>query len=285
MTRYIAVAALLCACVHGTAQTTEQKETVDSLYIHQVEEKQEPHKILHAEPLFVDLIRDLGARKGEKEWNVGIGITDNNRYDSYRTLIEYEFAPVDRLGLEIEIPFTFYSKVNGSDRSQTPGNRMESIKTAAQFTFLVAPRINTSMAIGYINELTFADFNKMHHRLFQANVSNPFVVLAKRWGNNFHTLLYTGPRLEKHLHAAGWKTSYDLNTNFHYMIPGTRNFLGIELNKEFVKNDFDMVIRPQLRVSVTENLLVGILAGVPVQRENQRFSAFARIIWEPGARH
>jgi hypothetical protein len=28
----------------------------------------EPDKVLHAELLYIDLIRDLGARKGEKEW-------------------------------------------------------------------------------------------------------------------------------------------------------------------------------------------------------------------------
>ncbi|GCC52860.1 hypothetical protein SanaruYs_30990 [Chryseotalea sanaruensis] len=33
-------------------------------------------KIDHAEPLYIDLIRDLGARKGEREWNVGLGMTD-----------------------------------------------------------------------------------------------------------------------------------------------------------------------------------------------------------------
>ena len=30
-----------------------------------------PAKISHAEPLYLDLVRDLGARKGEREWNVG----------------------------------------------------------------------------------------------------------------------------------------------------------------------------------------------------------------------
>ncbi|HAI17051.1 MAG TPA: phosphoribosylformylglycinamidine synthase, partial [Xanthomarina gelatinilytica] len=44
----------------------------DSLYIAEVEESKEPLKILHAEPLYIDLIRDLGARKGEKEWNIGL---------------------------------------------------------------------------------------------------------------------------------------------------------------------------------------------------------------------
>ncbi|WP_236648855.1 hypothetical protein [Spirosoma sp. 209] len=55
---------------------------LDSLYIHEVEDQRTPDKVLHAEPLFIDLIRDLGARKGEREWNVGLGLTDNFRYDT-----------------------------------------------------------------------------------------------------------------------------------------------------------------------------------------------------------
>jgi hypothetical protein len=70
-------------------------------------------KVLHAEPLYVDLIRDLGARKGEQEWNVGLGITDNLDFDSYQALVEYEFAPLNHFGLEIELPFTFYSAEEG----------------------------------------------------------------------------------------------------------------------------------------------------------------------------
>ena len=55
----------------------ENNINLDSLYINSIEEKSEPDKILHAEPLYIDLIRDLGARKGEKEWNIGFGLTDN----------------------------------------------------------------------------------------------------------------------------------------------------------------------------------------------------------------
>ena len=89
------------------AQNTNTEK--DSLYIIQIEELKEPDKVLHAEPLYIDLIRDLGARKGEKEWNVGLGLTDNLSFDSYEALIEYEWAPVNRLGLEVELPFTFYA--------------------------------------------------------------------------------------------------------------------------------------------------------------------------------
>ena len=66
------------------------------------------------------------------------------------------------------------------------------------------------------------------------------------------------------------------------MIPGTRNFIGIEFNKEVTKTDFDMIIRPQMRVGIADNLLIGIVTGIPISRENQRFSTFFRLIYEPG---
>ena len=69
------------------------------------------------------------------------------------------------------------------------------------------------------------------------------------------------------------------------MIPGTRNFIGVEFNKDLYSDDFDMVIRPQMRVSVSDNLLVGIVTGIPVQRETQRFSTFLRLIYEPKHKH
>lgn len=65
------------------------------------------------------------------------------------------------------------------------------------------------------------------------------------------------------------------------MITGTRNFIGIELNKNFQEGDFDMTIRPQMRVGLADNIMVGIVAGIPVSRENERLSAFLRLIYEP----
>lgn len=68
-----------------TAQVTNAEK--DSMYIQQIEDHKEPDKVLHAEPLYIDLIRDLGARKGEKEWNLGLGLTDNLKFDTYEALI------------------------------------------------------------------------------------------------------------------------------------------------------------------------------------------------------
>lgn len=271
----------LLTCFSLCAQNTEQKNNqLDSLYINEIEETKEPVKILHAEPLYIDLIRDLGARKGEKEWNVGFGITDNKSYDSYQALVEYEFAPIDRLGLEIELPFSFYY-TNEKD-AVAPQSRLNSIKLAAQYTFLVSEKTKTSLAFGYINEFEMNEFNNYKNgKLFTGNVFNPFFVAAKRWGQNFHTLLYAGPLIENHFEYNSMSTSWQINSNFHYMIDGTRNFIGIEFNKEIHHSDFDMTIRPQMRVGVTEQLMVGIVTGIPINRENERFSSFLRLIYEP----
>lgn len=264
----------------ANAQIKNENENIlDSLYIREVETIKQPVKILHAEPLYIDLIRDLGARKGEKEWNVGFGLTDKNKYDEYLTLIEYEWAPINRLGFEVELPFTIYPSNKNSD---VPGSKLNGLKLAAQYSFFVSEKLKTSMAIGYIHEFELTEFNRYgESKLFTGNSYNPFFVIAKRWGNNFHTLLYTGPVIEHHFEDNATSSFWQINTNFHYMIPGTKNFIGIELNKEVHEKDFDMTIRPQMRVGVAENLLIGIVTGIPISRENERFSTFLRLIYEP----
>ena len=264
-----------------TQAQVQSKSTLDSLFIDEVEDRHEPGKVLHAEPLYIDLIRDLGARKGEKEWNVGFGITDNENYDNYEALIEYEWAPVNRLGLEVELPFSFYYPINGDE--QAPSNKLNSFKLAAQYSFLVSEKYNTSLAIGYLHEFELTEFdNYGRESLVEGNLFNPFFIAAKRWGTNFHTLVYTGPRFMRLLDSNETNTAWEINSNFHYMVSGTRNFIGIEVNKNIEEGDLDVTLRPQMRVGLTENLLVGIVTGVPVSsRLNERFSSFLRLIYEP----
>jgi len=264
--------------------TKVNNQLLDSLYIFEVQDKFEKDKVLHAEPLYIDLIRDLGARKGEKEWNIGMGISDNKKYDEYIALVEYEFAPIDRLGLEIEVPLTLYNHLDKNNTTDTiPGSKINSVKLAGQYSFFVNEKIKTSLAIGYIHEFEMTEFrNYSNSNLFNGNVFNPFFIAAKRWGNNFHTLIYTGPMISKHFNSSEFDINFQINTNFHYMIPGTRNFLGIEFNKEIYHDGFKMVMRPQMRVGVTDNLLIGIVAGIPLTVGDERVSSFVRLIYEPG---
>lgn len=280
---------LIARCFTGKSQETDSLKLVhqrlDSLYILEVESKNGRAKVLHAEPLYIDLIRDLGARKGEQEWNVGLGIKDNITFNTYEALIEYEFAPVDRLGLEVELPFSIVAAQNGYETDTLPASRLESLKVATQWSFLVSDKYNLSMALGYIHEFEFSSFKNFGNPLFKGNIYNPFFIAAKRFGNNYHTLVYTGPKFEQDLETKTWQRHFEVNSNFHYMITGTRNFIGIELNKQFYKNDFDMVLRPQIRVGIADNFLIGFVTGIPVNRENQRISSFMRVIWEPGHRN
>ena len=249
---------------------------LDSAYIDRVENAQEPDKVLHAEPLYVDLIRDLGARKGEEEWNLGFGILDKLENDEIEALIEYEFAPVNRLGIEFELPFVFYT----GDLSEQ--NRLKSVQVAAQYTFLVSVKSSASLAIGYIHEFKLIPFSSYGDEpLYSGNGYNPFFVAAKRFGQYFHTLIYTGPAIERQFNSGMSETSFEINTNLHYMIPGSSNFIGIEFNKEIEDGDFDMTIRPQMRVEVTEQILMGLVTGIAVDRENERLSMFFRVIYEP----
>jgi hypothetical protein len=263
----------------------QERIVSDSLFIQEFESPKsaEKPKVLHAEPLYIDLIRDLGARKGEKEWNVGVGMTDKRNFDEYGALIEYEWAVIDRLGLEVEIPVTIYSQQNGAARDITkPSNRIESLKLAAQWSFLVSEKAKSTLALGYIHEFELVDLDKMGQgEFFKGNLFNPFLIAAKRWGRNYHTLIYTGPRIVKEFGSTA-QIAYEINTNFHYMISGTRNFVGMEINQEIADGKLFSVLRPQMRVGLAENLLVGIVTGIPLNREQQGLSSFLRIIYEPG---
>lgn len=270
----------ICA-IQVLGQTDKENKVLqDSLFIEEVENKYQTDKVLHAEPLFVDLIRDLGARKGEKEWNVGLGLTDKGSFDEYLTLVEYEWAPIDHLGLEVELPFSFNYNRNGN--SASPTSKLESLKLAAQYSFYVSEKNKMSMAIGYLHEFEFTEFNNYgKKRIYQGNLYNPFFIAAKRWGNNFHTLIYTGPQFSQHFEDRSWHHEWEINSNIHYMIPGTRNFIGLEVNKQVGSNDFSMVMRPQMRVGISDNLLIGVVVGIPTIRENERISSFLRLIYEP----
>jgi hypothetical protein len=211
-----------------------------------------------------------------------MGLTDNRQYDQYTALVEYEFAPMDRLGLEVELPFSFYFPADsGVGRPDIPGSRLNSLKLAAQYSFFVSEKISTSMAVGYIHEFEMAQFSRYGKgKLWKGNAYNPFFVVAKRWGDRFHTLVYTGPVFERTNSVS--LDIYQLNTNLHYMIPGTKNFAGVEINQAFYSGMVQTVFRPQMRLVISDRLMLGIVSGIPVSRRNERFSSFLRLIYEPG---
>jgi hypothetical protein len=258
-----------------------EKRVLDSLYILEVQASSGQTKVLHAEPLFIDLARDLGARKGEREWNVGLGLTDRKEFVEYTSFVEYEWAPIDRLGLEIELPFT-YSPLDSDGIGDPLGTRLNGIKLMLQYTFLVSEKLKTSLAVGYLHEFELFGFKRYSKGdFFYGNFYNPFFIAAKRWGRNFHTLLYAGPEIRHRFSDGKVDVFSQINSNFHYMIPGTRNFIGIEINMLGSYRMEEAMLRPQMRVSVTDKLMVGIVTGIPLlSRNGSNFSTFTRIIYE-----
>jgi hypothetical protein len=243
-----------------------------------------PAKVIHAEPIYIDLIRDLGARKGEKEWNLGVEATRFRKYNYFHTLIEYEWAPIDRLGLEIELPFSFY-QVNGEINENSPRSNLNSLQLAAQYTFLVSEKAQTSLALGYLHEFALTEFvNYGKEPLYTGNVYSPFFVAAKRWGRNWHSINYSGPVIFQDFNGNPEQNFWQFNTSIQYM-PKGRNYIGVEVNKELEGTDFYTVLRPSIRIEFNDQLLLGALVSVPVNNPYRGLGTFLRLVYEPAEHH
>lgn len=239
-----------------------------------------PPKVAHAEPLYFDLVRDLGARKGEKELNIGADFTSIGDYNAYPVLVEYEFAPVNRLGLEAETDFSFF-KSNGNN-AETPGNKLECLRLSAQYSFFVSLKYSATLAVGYTQLVGFTDFKHYSKGQLITGVGyNPFFVAAKRWDSNFHMLLYVSPVIEHDFVQKTAVVTWQINTSFHYTIPHSKHFIGVELNKAISQGQLEMTIRPQVKVKLSQNLAIGFVTGFPIHKSSEGLSSFFRIIYEP----
>jgi len=245
----------------------------------QSEKKLGQAKVSHAEPVYFDLIRDLGARRGEKELNIGMGMASFDNYSMHSYLVEYEFAPLNRLGIELEVPLVFHSAANPETDSHHHGDDgLEGIKAAIQYSFFVSEKLQTTMAIGYIFETRRKGFDLFHQT---GSIHNPFFIVAKKWGNQFHTLLYTGPSYEYDKETGSTTTALLLNANIHYILPGTKNFIGVEMNQEIHHHRLEMMVRPQVKMVLSQQTSLGLAIGIPTGDNDRNLDFLARLIYEP----
>lgn len=240
-------------------------------------------KVSHAEPLYMDLIRDLGARRGERELNAGGSIQKNNQYVSYCSFIEYEFALFNRFGIEVEIPLAFYKVAPPERNTQAanPKNRMEGIKLSAQYTFLVSTEKQLSMAIGYTNQFIFHSFKTVstENKLAKGNLYSTFLVTAKKWSRDIHTMIIAGPMYEQTFSSSSNSLGYQVHGSiFHTFLKN--NFVGFELNHVYLNDTYSTVIHPQIKYKISHSTAVGLVTALPI---NQRYepSVFFRFIYEP----
>ena len=236
-------------------------------------------KVHHIEPLYIDLVRDLGARKGEKELNLAGDFKNTSNYSEYAVLAEYEFAPIDRLGLEVETDFSFFKRI--SDAQEIPKNRFDNLRLSAQYSFYVSTKYNTTLAIGYTQVIGFTAFEDLDEKpLIKGLQYSPFFIAAKRWGSSIHTLIFAGPIFKHRFNTDYTNVDWQINTSIDYAIPNSSNFVGIEFNKEVVDGKFEMTMRPQGKIQINKALALGLVAGFPITRSKEKFSSFFRLIYE-----
>lgn len=237
-----------------------------------------PDKVRHVEPLYIDLVRDLGARKGEKELNVAADFKNTNNYNQYGVLAEYEFAPINRLGLEAEADFSFYKRTDPAN--EVPNNKLENLKLSAQYSFYVSLKHKTTLAIGYTHIFEFTDFRSYNNsRFITEMIYSPFFIAAKRWGDNFHVLVFTGPLIGHNFARRSTDVDWQINTSLDYSIPNSHNFVGIEFNKEIIDGKFKMTMRPQTKIQINKELAIGFVVGFPMNNDEQKVSSFFRLIY------
>ena len=241
-------------------------------------------KVEHAEPLYIDMMRDLGARKGEAEVNVGFGLSSHKGYNEYNGFVEYEWAIADRLGMEVEVPFSFNSKNSNNDgKTNIPNNKIEGLKLASQYTFMVNEKRKLSMAVAYVHEFEFNNFKQLGHQgsVFTGMKMNPVFIAAKNY-NQFNTILYTGPVVEHQYKTGEIEFGATINASVMYVLPNSKNFIGIENNMDIDADGFHYFLRPQLRLALQKNLMIGLVTGIPLTKNTgTNLDVMTRIIWEP----
>jgi len=95
--------------------------------------------------------------------------------------------------------------------------------------FNVSEKKSISAVIAYLHEFKMVEFSEYgNESIWASNQYNPFFVIAKRWGDNLHTLLYTGPSLKRLKN--GNNNNWKINASLHYMVAGTHSFIGLETN-------------------------------------------------------
>ncbi|MBX3102901.1 MAG: hypothetical protein KF690_10360 [Bacteroidetes bacterium] len=222
-------------------------------------------KVKHAEPLYLDLVRDLGARRGEQEWNMGSTFRHAAAGLTLHPFLEYEWAPVNRLGAEIEVPL-YAGVVNPQTEGTGLRLGVHSLKASLQWTVLVRQRGQLSAAMGYTQE----NYGK------QAIEHRPCLVMAKRWGRRFHTLAYTAAithTLEPHWYG-------ELNLAAYYTSPGRKLMWGTEFYRCFKGAESYTAIRPQVKMALGPRTALGVVYSICPQTAAQQ-SLFLRLIYEP----
>lgn len=270
------------AFMNASAQTETKSQTVEP--------------IKHYMPLYLDIPAEMNVKKGYKEINIAGGYADFKDFNGERALIEYDFAPIDKLGFEIEVPFVFVHQKDPSNMQTgtsdvivpEEGGAVKSamaLRLGFNYSLFTSQKAKTSVSVGYFNEFELTPFEHFGKPLLEGNVYNPFIAVAKIFGNRFHTMLYTGPAVKQSFEHHETKTVYRFNTIFSYRFGkgNKESFVGVENNQTWANGDSgQMILRPQIQIAVTEKMRLGFVGAIPIASSNHlNTSGFFRLMYTP----
>lgn len=240
-------------------------------------------KVKHADPVYEDLITELGAKKGANELNVNFGYRNmEERHHLVLSQLELEYAPIDNLGFEITLPYTAYFTNTEADL-QRRDNRIEFLQWGVQYTFYSSLEKGLSLAFSFQNTYGQEEDYKPDNAdgFTVENIRYlPYLIAAKNWQDTWFLLFSGGTELNQDLVDNDVGFEHQLNTAFHYGFSENDHFIGIELNKSLEEGDFEMMMRPQLILEVSDSFTLGSTIGIPVLISDTRWTAFLRLAYE-----
>lgn len=252
----------------------------------EAQEVKPKNKIVHADPVYEDLTTELGGEKGANEININFGYRNlEGLHHTLLSQLEFEYAPANNLGFELLIPFTAYFSNPALD-DDPPNNELEFIQWTVQYTFFQSFERNISLAVGLENAFQSQDpyvspeeqkkgFS-IEHIFYQ-----PFLTIGKNWNETYFLLFKGGPEFAQDLEESSIDIEPVLTSAFHFKFSQEdENFLGIEFNKVVEDGHFEMFIRPQLKIELSDKLNIGTTVGIPVSQPDTNWSAFIRVAYE-----
>lgn len=231
-----------------------------------------------AEPVFFDFITDLGGPAGQVIANGNLFYKDfDDRHNTLLNQIELEVAPVNRLGIEVVLPYKVYLE-NDNLSKALPDNRIPYLQWGLQYAFLVSHESKFILAANYRNRFEFQETTGEEEAGISSINHFPFLIAAKNWHSKYFLTGITGVEIIDLSDSDEINCVYHISGAFHQQF-SDKHFWGVELNSEYDSDDddFDMVIRPQIILEFTDKIQLGAALGIPVFNSGKNWSALARL--------
>ena len=213
------------------------------------------------EPLMFDLVRGLGAKKGELEINALADFPLNNTSSrNVEWAPEVEYAVFDNLAVELELPFENFE--------------LEAIKMAVQWT------IGQSKSNKYIHGIQVISEFMLHKNIVEFSA---LYVPGYRFNDTWSTLGLFGVMFEAGSDGADKKSTILLNASVFADL-NKHAVLGLELNNTDTTlqglddNEMSLLILPQMHYEFDSGLAFQFGIGPRIAQDETDVSAVLRVI-------